>query len=77
MNVGNSGKVRLLDFVDAVWGCLGQKGKRNCMGMQAGDVPATWANANLLKNLTGYRPQTDFRDGIAKFVDWYREYSGK
>ena len=35
------------------------------MGMQTGDVPATWANADLLKTLTGYRPQTDFRDGIA------------
>ena len=47
------------------------------MGMQTGDVPATWANADLLKTLTGYRPQTDFRDGIAMFVEWYREYSGK
>jgi UDP-glucuronate 4-epimerase len=46
-------------------------------GMQAGDVPGTWANADLLKTLTGYRPQIDFRDGIAEFVEWYREYSGK
>ena len=77
VNIGNSDKVRLLDFVDAIEDCLGQKAKRNYMGMQTGDVPATWANADLLKTLTGYRPQTDFRDGIAKFVDWYREYSGK
>lgn len=42
------------------------------MGIQAGDVPATWANADLLKTLTGYRPHTDFRDGIAEFVEWYR-----
>ena len=77
VNIGNSDKVRLLDFVDAIEECLGQKAKRNYMGMQTGDVPATWANADLLKTLTGYRPQTDFRDGIAKFVDWYREYSGK
>jgi len=77
VNIGNSDKVRLLDFVDAIEDCLGQKAERNYMGMQTGDVPATWANADLLKTLTGYRPQTDFRDGIVKFVEWYREYSGK
>jgi len=77
VNIGNGDKVKLLDFVDAIEDCLGQKAKRNYMGMQAGDVPATWANTDLLKSLTGYRPQTDFRSGIAKFVEWYREYSGK
>jgi UDP-glucuronate 4-epimerase len=77
VNIGNSDKVRLLDFVDAIEDCLGMKATRNYMDMQMGDVPATWANADLLQTLTGYRPQTDFRDGIAKFVEWYREYSGK
>jgi UDP-glucuronate 4-epimerase len=77
VNIGNSEKVRLLDFVDAIEDCLGQKAERNYMGMQTGDVPATWANAELLKTLTGYRPQTDFREGIARFVDWYKEYSGR
>lgn len=77
VNIGNSDKVRLTDFVDAIENCLGQKAERNYMGMQKGDVPATWANADLLKSLTGYRPQTDFRAGIARFVEWYREYSGK
>ena len=77
VNIGNSNKVKLLDFIDAIEDCLGQKAERNYMGMQIGDVPATWADADLLKKLTGYRPQTDFRDGIAKFVDWYRDYSGK
>ena len=77
VNIGNSNKVRLLDFVDAIEDCLGQKATRNYMGMQTGDVPATWANANLLKTLTGYRPQTNFKDGIARFIEWYREYSGK
>ena len=76
VNIGNSDKVRLLDFIDAIEDCLGQKAERNYMGMQTGDVPATWANADLLKTLTGYRPQTDFRDGIGKFVDWYLNYHG-
>ena len=77
VNIGNSDKVKLLDFIDAIETCLGQKAKRNYMPMQMGDVPATWANADLLQTLTGYRPQTDFRDGISRFVEWYREYSGK
>lgn len=77
VNIGNSDKVRLLDFVDAIEDCLGIKAQRNLIGMQTGDVPATWANADLLSSLTGYRPQTDFRHGIERFVKWYREYSGK
>jgi len=77
VNIGNSDKVRLLDFVDAIEDCLGQKAIRNYMDMQPGDVPATWSDATLLQRLTGFRPQTDVRDGIARFVDWYREYYRK
>lgn len=77
VNIGNSDKVRLLDFIDAIEESLGQKAIRNYMPMQMGDVPATWANAELLKTLTGYKPQTDFRDGIDRFVVWFREYYGK
>ncbi|MFK7877330.1 MAG: NAD-dependent epimerase/dehydratase family protein, partial [Paracoccaceae bacterium] len=68
VNIGNSDKVRLLDFVDAIEEMLGQKAIRNYMPMQMGDVPATWANADLLQTLTGYKPQTNFKDGIAQFV---------
>ena len=74
VNIGNSDKVKLLDFVEAIEDVLGKKAMRNYMPMQMGDVPATWADASLLQNLTGYRPQTDFRNGIARFVEWYREY---
>jgi UDP-glucuronate 4-epimerase len=77
VNIGNSDKVRLLDFIDAIEDCLGKKAIRNYMPMQMGDVPATWADATLLQELTGYRPQTGFRDGIAHFVAWFREYYGK
>lgn len=77
VNIGNSDKVRLLDFVDAIEDCLGRKAERNYMGMQTGDVPATWANADLLQRLTGYKPNTDFKVGIAQFVQWYRSYAGK
>lgn len=74
VNVGNSDKVRLLDYIDAIEAELGKPAIRNYMGMQMGDVPATWANADLLKTLTGYKPQTDIREGVTKFVRWYREY---
>ncbi len=77
VNIGNSDKVRLLDFIDAIEAELGIEAKRNYMGMQKGDVPATWANADLLKRLTGYKPQTDFRDGISRFVAWFRDYYQK
>lgn len=77
VNIGNSDKVRLLDFVEAIEEVLDIKAIRNYMPMQTGDVPATFADADLLKRLTGYRPQTDFRDGIAKFVAWFKEYKAK
>lgn len=74
VNIGNSEKVRLLDYVEAIEDALGRKAIRNYMPMQTGDVPATWADASVLQQLTGYRPQTPFREGVAKFVRWYREY---
>jgi len=77
VNIGNSQKVRLLDFIEAIEDVLGQKAIRNYMEMQTGDVPATWANADLLHKLTGYQPRTDIRDGVRAFVDWYREYHEK
>lgn len=77
VNIGNSNKVRLLDFVDAIETELGRKAVRNYMPMQPGDVPATWADASLLQRLTGYRPRTDIRDGIRHFVAWFRDYFQK
>jgi UDP-glucuronate 4-epimerase len=76
VNIGNSDKVKLLDFVDAIEEATGRKAQRIYLPMQPGDVPATWANANLLRSLTGYAPQTDIKDGITAFVSWYREYYG-
>ncbi len=74
VNIGNSDKVRLMDFIEAIELEIGRAAVRNYMPMQAGDVPATWADASLLSALTGYRPQTPFRDGVAAFVRWYRDY---
>ena len=77
VNIGNSDRVRLLDFIDAIEECLGKQATRNYMPMQKGDVPATWADTSLLAELTGFSPDTNFKDGIRQFVEWYREYKGK
>ncbi len=77
VNIGNSSPVRLLDFVEAIEVALGRPAERNYLPMQPGDAPATWADTTLLERLTGYRPQTELRDGIARFVEWYRDYTGR
>ena len=74
VNIGNSDSVQLTDFIAAIEKATGLTATRNLMPMQAGDVPATWANAELLKSLTGYTPQTDVEEGVAAFVDWYRAH---
>ena len=74
VNIGNSDKVRLMDFIEEIEKQCGREAVKNFMPMQKGDVPATWANATLLKELTGYQPQTDVKEGIRQFVAWYRDY---
>ncbi|WP_226626633.1 NAD-dependent epimerase/dehydratase family protein [Alloyangia pacifica] len=74
INIGNSQAVPLGDFIAAIETATGLEAKRNPMCMQPGDVPATWADATLLHELTGYRPGTSLAEGVQSFVDWYREY---
>ncbi len=74
VNIGNSDSIQLTDFIAAIEEATGKTATRNMMPMQAGDVPATWADASLLQTLTGYKPQTNVRDGVQAFVDWYRDY---
>jgi len=76
VNIGNSNKVRLEEFITAIEQEIGKSAVRNYMDMQTGDVPATWADASLLQRLTGYSPQTDVREGVKQFVAWYQEYYG-
>ena len=74
VNIGNSNKVKLLDFIEAIEKKLEKKAIKNYMPMQKGDVPSTWADTTLLKSLTGYNPQNNLKDGIDQFVKWYRKY---
>ncbi len=74
VNIGNSTKVRLEDFIDAIAAATGRTAIRNYLPMQPGDVPATWADASLLRDLTGGAPGTPMAEGVAKFVAWFRDY---
>ena len=74
VNIGGGSPVELTKFIDAIEVKLGKKAIRNLMPMQQGDVRDTFANADLLEKLTGYRPSTTVEEGVGKFVDWYREY---
>jgi UDP-glucuronate 4-epimerase len=77
VNIGRGQPVDLLDFVAAIEKKLGRQAKKNMLPMQPGDVPATFASADLLQTLTGYRPATAIEDGVGAFVDWYKEYYRK
>jgi len=73
VNIGNAHPVQLLDYIAAIEDATGIAARKNMMPMQAGDVPATWAETGLLEGLTGYRPRTSVTEGVAAFVAWYRE----
>jgi len=73
-NIGNNSPVQLMDFIEAIEDSLGKKAEKNFLPMQAGDVPATWADVDDLVEDMGYAPSVDIRDGVRQFVDWYRYY---
>lgn len=76
VNIGRGQPVELLEFIDQIEENMGKPAVRNYMPMQPGDVPNTFANADLLFNLTGFRPATPTSVGVKAFVDWYREHYG-
>jgi UDP-glucuronate 4-epimerase len=77
VNIGNSSKVKLIDFIKEIEKVLGKKAICNYMPLQKGDVPKTIANTNLLKKLTNRKPKVNFKEGVRKFVEWYLEYYKK
>ena len=74
LNIGNTNKVYLLDFINTLEKELKTKSIRNYMPMQKGDVAMTLSDTTLLKKLTGYNPKTKYKVGIKKFLKWYLEY---
>lgn len=73
-NIGNHDPVPLLDFIAAIEDALGAKAEKNLLPLQDGDVPATYADVAALTAWTGFAPKTPVREGIARFVAWYRDY---
>jgi UDP-glucuronate 4-epimerase len=74
VNIGNSDPVKLIDFVNEIENALGKKALINYMPLQIGDVIETYANTDLLNDITKYQPKTNYKEGIKQFVDWYRSY---
>ena len=77
LNIGNTKKVYLLNFIKQIELELGKKAKKKFLPLQKGDVKQTLSNSNLLKSITGYNPITNYKVGIKNFIDWYRKYYKK
>jgi UDP-glucuronate 4-epimerase len=73
-NIGNHQPVALMEFISQLEGHLGRKAIINFLPMQAGDVPATFADVDALGAAVGFKPKTSIAEGIARFVAWYRDY---
>ena len=76
-NIGNSSRVQLMDYIQALEKALGLKATLELLPMQDGDVPATQADVSALESDFGYHPQVGVEEGITRFVEWYRSYYSK
>jgi len=73
-NIGNHSPETLMNFIESIESALGQKAEKNFLPMQAGDVPATYADVQDLMTDVDFKPDTPLHEGIQHFVDWYRNY---
>jgi len=73
-NIGNSSPVELMKFIEAIESELGMEAEKNFMPMQPGDVPVTSADVQALMDDVGFRPDTPLKEGVRRFVGWYREH---
>ena len=73
-NVGNSSPTPLIDYIEALEKALGVKAQMQMKPIQPGDVPATSADTSALEAWVNFKPNTPVKEGVAKFVTWYREY---
>lgn len=74
LNIGAGQPMHLGRFIDLLEEALGRRAHRDCVPMQPGDLPATWADVSALARLTGFRPTIPPEIGIPRFVEWYRNY---
>lgn len=73
-NVGNHSPVKLLDYIATLEGALGHKARLEMKPMQAGDVKSTYADTEALRRAIGFAPSTPLAEGVAKFVEWFKDY---
>ena len=73
-NVGNNSPVELMYFIEQIEKNLNKKADKNYLPLQAGDVPATYANVDALIDYVGYSPSTSIESGIENFIKWYKCY---
>jgi UDP-glucuronate 4-epimerase len=73
-NIGNHSPVRLLDFIGILEELLGKKAEKELLPLQPGDVPETYADVDALNQAVGFAPKTELRDGLTKFVRWFKDY---
>ncbi len=75
-NIGNSNPTPLMDYIEAVEQALGVTAEKQMMPMQPGDVPATAADTSALEAWVNFKPNTPVKEGVARFVAWYRQFYG-
>jgi UDP-glucuronate 4-epimerase len=73
-NIGNRKPEELLRYIEVIEECVGRKATMNLLPLQPGDVPDTWADTEDLAADVGYEPETPIEEGVARFVEWYRDY---
>ena len=73
-NIGNGSPVPLMDYIGALEQALGIEAIKEFLPMQPGDVPATSADTRELAAWVGFQPNTSVIDGVANFVQWYRDF---
>ena len=74
-NIGNHQPVELLTFIETIEQALGRQARKNLLPMQPGDVLATYADVDDLRRDVGFEPKTPLSEGIARWVEWFREYA--
>ena len=73
-NIGNNVPVKLMEYIEALEDALGIEAQKNFLPMQLGDVPSTYSDTSELNRWIDFKPNTDIRDGVVNFVNWYNEF---
>lgn len=74
LNIGKGTPVNLMEFITLLEEAMGKEAEKEFLPMQPGDVPITYADTTRLETLYGYKPSTPLREGIGRFVEWFKNY---